>query len=210
MSSGTSVLPGICLGWLCLRCQLVGVHHHVLAPPTALCCAARYHRDPPPRPFCFYTCSMGVAAAAELIAALAFSGDRWRAQLLAKGFLQVCVTMSYRPIQGVFNAHEACRQMSSSSPGAGPQMSEGIYTNAESFLGSAGFVGSSEGAAVAPAGKGHGEAGLPVSANPSHAPVICTPVATTIGPAEDFGATGSSVMCTPELSASSRTLKPVP
>ena len=33
-------------------------------------------------------CSMGVAAAAELVAALAFSGDRWRAQLLAKGFLQ--------------------------------------------------------------------------------------------------------------------------
>ena len=39
-------------------------------------------------------CSMGVAAAAELIAALAFSGDRWRAQLLAKGFLQVRATIS--------------------------------------------------------------------------------------------------------------------
>ena len=34
---------------------------------------------------------MGVAAAAELVAALAFSGDRWRAQLLAKGFLQACL-----------------------------------------------------------------------------------------------------------------------
>jgi len=36
--------------------------------------------------------SMGVAAAAELVAALAFSGDRWRAQLLAKGFLQARLT----------------------------------------------------------------------------------------------------------------------
>ena len=35
---------------------------------------------------------MGVAAAAELVAALAFSGDRWRAQLLAKGFLQARIT----------------------------------------------------------------------------------------------------------------------
>ena len=41
---------------------------------------------------CVLCRSMGVAAASELVAALAFSGDRWRAQLLAKGFLQVHCT----------------------------------------------------------------------------------------------------------------------